>query len=406
MIDFWLNFCVFPTDMQQYPQRITTNSWHIAHNHPSSTCVGFSGTNDNHRILPLQVKQYFPDDIIQNKEDELLRVLFATNGKMLNVIINNTKKCIGCENIDLEKLIDVAINEECSAVIDCGAALAGKRNFDVACKICERMNSHLFKGVAFYNDGWKIREINGMIKPKHQSPIKDEHLFVIFDEPHCRGSDFKLPSTATAALTIGPGMTKDKLMQGAGRMRQLERGQKLVFLCGDDVGEKLRSIHMSKSHSVESDDWTSSGWNANDALLWVMSNTINLNKNSLVTWCAQGMFYLASEVRVENSIENERLTLEDLYDNIATTISFEKAATILQENAIGDSTLCERNKVFSRDIVERLTILGKDYLHLSHSACDEECERELELQEEEEEEKEVSIILNVALRNYLSSNHR
>lgn len=53
-IDFFLNFCVFPRDTRQFPQRLTANSWHIAENREGAV-VGFSGTKDTHRLLPLQV---------------------------------------------------------------------------------------------------------------------------------------------------------------------------------------------------------------------------------------------------------------------------------------------------------------------------------------------------------------
>ena len=38
----------------------------------------------------------------------------------------------------------------------------------------------------------------------------------------------KLQPRARAAITVGPGCCKDKLMQAAGRMRQLDRGQGAV----------------------------------------------------------------------------------------------------------------------------------------------------------------------------------
>jgi hypothetical protein len=77
-IDFWLAFCVFPTETQQYPQRLLANAWHLADN-PGGRVVGFSGTNDNHRLLPLQVKQHL----------EVEATLRATNGKMLDVMLAN-----------------------------------------------------------------------------------------------------------------------------------------------------------------------------------------------------------------------------------------------------------------------------------------------------------------------------
>ena len=80
MIDFFLNYCVFPSDTKQFPKRMTANSWHVAEN-PRGTVVGFSGTNDNHRLLPLQVRQAEPDE----------PSLQGTNGKMLSLVLTHTK---------------------------------------------------------------------------------------------------------------------------------------------------------------------------------------------------------------------------------------------------------------------------------------------------------------------------
>lgn len=46
---------------------------------PSLQVVGFSGTNDNHRLLPLQVRQHL----------EVEQSLKATNGKMLALLLEN-----------------------------------------------------------------------------------------------------------------------------------------------------------------------------------------------------------------------------------------------------------------------------------------------------------------------------
>ena len=81
MIDFWLNYCVFPRDTKQFPQRMTANSWHVAENpRGGSAVVGFSGTNDNHRLLPLQVRQAELDE----------PSLRGTNGKMLSLVLLHT----------------------------------------------------------------------------------------------------------------------------------------------------------------------------------------------------------------------------------------------------------------------------------------------------------------------------
>ncbi len=71
-VQFWLHFCVFPEDTQQYPYRLVATSWNLVDT-STGRVVGFSGTNDNHRLLPPQVSQLEPDE----------HELRATNGMML-----------------------------------------------------------------------------------------------------------------------------------------------------------------------------------------------------------------------------------------------------------------------------------------------------------------------------------
>ena len=57
-INFWLSYCVLGTETKQYPQRLSASAWHVADN-TRGQVVGFSGTNDNHRLLPLQVGRHY-----------------------------------------------------------------------------------------------------------------------------------------------------------------------------------------------------------------------------------------------------------------------------------------------------------------------------------------------------------
>jgi hypothetical protein len=75
-IDFWLTHCVLPRDSRQCASRLTATAWHLADN-AAGAVVGFSGTNDHHRLLPLQVQQEKP-------QDEQLQ---GTNGKMLQLLL-------------------------------------------------------------------------------------------------------------------------------------------------------------------------------------------------------------------------------------------------------------------------------------------------------------------------------
>eukprot|EP00882_Tetradesmus_deserticola_P025076 GHRQ01027510.1.p1 GENE.GHRQ01027510.1~~GHRQ01027510.1.p1 ORF type:complete len:136 (+),score=59.90 GHRQ01027510.1:286-693(+) len=75
-INFWLTHCVLPSESRQYAYRLTATAWHLAEN-AAGAVVGFSGTNDHHRLLPLQVQQAEP-------QDEQLQ---GTNGKMLLLLL-------------------------------------------------------------------------------------------------------------------------------------------------------------------------------------------------------------------------------------------------------------------------------------------------------------------------------
>jgi len=388
-INFWLNNCVFPVEMQQYPQRLSSNAWHLAFNRDSCV-VGFSGTNDNHRLLPLQVRQYFAED----GDSSDLKGLFATNGKMLDVIVENTLECLAMnEGLRYQSIIDIIrcrSSEEIRALIDCGAVLAGISNYQAATEILTILPRKEFQGVVFYDDTdsshgiWKILERNGRLLPKNQSPIREQACFALFDEPRCRGSDLKLPSNAIALLTLGPKMSKDKLMQAAGRMRQLGRNQKISLIGGKDIFGKLEQL--SGGNKVT----------ASTVLRWVTRNSVEANAESLLSWTYQGILFASTLGRPESSVEDELLTLKQFYGNAVKNINVAEAAKIVKTNLInrvcgqGKNCLSEYSQRYVENIMEKVSNYGVEFYSKSHGT-DEECERELELEQEEEEEIEVEV---------------
>jgi hypothetical protein len=67
--------------------------------------------------------------------------------------------------------------------------------------------------------------------PLVASPFAEnfERCLVYIDESHCRGTDLKLHPSARAALTLGPHLTKDSLVQAAMRLRLLGQTQSVTF---------------------------------------------------------------------------------------------------------------------------------------------------------------------------------
>lgn len=112
--------------------------------------------------------------------------------------------------------------------------------------------------------GWYFMDMNGVIIPKERCPTAEADAFVLFDEAHCRGSDMKLHPDACAVLTLGPRMGREKLVQAAARLRQLERQQRLILLGTDEICQSIRDtcklVYSDVIHT-------------HHVIEWVLSNT-------------------------------------------------------------------------------------------------------------------------------------
>lgn len=92
----------------------------------------------------------------------------------------------------------------------------------------------------------------------------------------------KLAPDATAALTLGPQMGLNKLMQAALRMRQLAKGQRVVLVATPEVA-RLVAEHCDLEGTAE--------LAARHVLQWALHNTAEHNQNVrmlLVTVLAGG----------------------------------------------------------------------------------------------------------------------
>ena len=384
-INFWLESVVLPVETMQFPSRLEATSWDIATN-SSKQVAGFSGTNDSKILLP--------SSLSWTDSNEL--ELKATDGKMLHLISNYSSfyafpKELNVSNktnnnlLQWMKILDtvVDLSKNCgtflAALIDSGALMAGPSNKDVAIYLAERLDPDIFQGVVYFDlNQWWVRDGLGREWPKHASPIHEQDSFVYFDESRCRGTDMKLKLNAEAVLTLGPKMCKDKLMQAAGRMRQLESGQKLLIIAPDDVISKIRLIN----NSVEI--------KPGHILRWVLSNTVANASDWLLEWAVQGANHLIKESDSNLALLPDMLDLKQMYgqtfseqavpdvwDNLRRSILSRKKGKHLKSIATNVlSHIDGRIKIYSTDI------------KIKYSSLDDECERQLEKEVELEEEVE------------------
>ena len=390
-INYWLESVVLPVETMQFPSRLEATSWDIATN-SSKKVAGFSGTNDSKMLLPTSLSWTDSNEI----------ELKATDGKMIHLIskyssfyvlpkkldvLNQTKRNFMQWMETLDTVID--LSKTCgtflAALIDSGALMAGTSNKNVAIYLAERLDPDIFQGVVYFDlNEWWVRDGLGREWHKHASPIHEQDAFVYFDESRCRGTDMKLKINAEAVLTLGPDMCKDKLMQAAGRMRQLESGQKLLIIAPDDVITKIRSVN-NLSNSVEIKPY--------NVLKWVLSNTVANASDWMLEWGVQGAQYL-------NKLDNSDLALLPDISDLQQMYGHK-----FSKQAIPDIWKNLRGSILSRKNGKRPTTIGAEILSriderlkkysaditIKYSSLEDECERQLEKEVELEEivEREV-----------------
>ncbi|OWZ16492.1 hypothetical protein PHMEG_0009705 [Phytophthora megakarya] len=374
-INFYLNTSVFPKDTQQYPQRLSRTAWNLA---AGDNNIGFSGTNDNHRLLPLSVTQREPNE----------PSLLGTNGKMIHKILQVThdyeviNPLLRSSSIPWQSVLQFALEKNAQALIDTGALLAGVSNSDAADFLLQQPGFG-FSGVTYYEsceelNCWMIAEKTRRIKvPLKKASMLEKETFVIFDEARSRGSDMKLLPNAAAVLTLGPKLTKDKLMQGAGRMRQLGCNQTLWITSFDEVAQNILQTSGKRDLARVS---------AVDVLDWVMDNTKTEAIRGLLEWARNGIHFRKTQLNGDSELIDENWTLETLYQD---QVHADKIAQVIKSKALFHfknspddlvGKICRRGFVYGLDDEVCVT---------SHT---DECERELQVEEEVQQEREVEVL--------------
>jgi hypothetical protein len=313
-----------------------------------------------------------------------------------------------------QEVVRLSLRLGCSALIDCGALTVGATNGKIALFLCRQQDFFSrFRGVIFFDTGlgcWAILDEHGQIQPKHLSPIDTRECFAFFDEsrhvlnllqlqccaksPHAvcgrsRGSDIKLPQNAVGLVTVGPKMSKAKLMQAIGRLRLLHMGQTFMFVGTGEVSAKMAQIkHAQLNLSFDEMDLSSA-----DLLRWVVYNDIQSDRDALVQWARQGATFATSRTPGA-AILDEVLDLESMY---ASSLLPQKASEIigadirrLKRRLEVLGIVDDRCELLLAGICGRGDALGCDFEVVS-STYEEEHERELEKEQELMEETEVQV---------------
>jgi hypothetical protein len=211
VVDFYLSKVVFPRDARQFPWKLPTSPWDLVEDKKNVT-TGFSGTNDSCHLLPTSISQ------------KDLHFALGTSALVLQHLLqseNDHYECIQGDNGEPEfttALLDRLLEQEpeIRVLLDVGAQILELKNEELARRWLSLRPD--VSAAIYFNDSDHLTVItpDGRIEPFISSPFNRqlEKCVVYLDDAHTRGTDLLLPHEIRAAVTLGPKVTKDKLVQG------------------------------------------------------------------------------------------------------------------------------------------------------------------------------------------------
>lgn len=218
VIDFYMSQLVFPKEMKEFPEKLSSSGWDIARAkvHP---ITGFSGTNDSRYVLPLSIKQCdLPSQSHTNAT--VLRCLLRPENSFKHAVQKS-----GSDRLDEELLLQMVteMTPPVRVILDVGAQVLEWKNEEIVRRWLLRIPESEAQAAVFFNDrnDLSVLSRDGTIESFIVSPFATQmdQCFVYLDEAHTRGTDLKLPSNYRAAVTLGPDLTKDRLVQGMAPIR-------------------------------------------------------------------------------------------------------------------------------------------------------------------------------------------
>ncbi|KAJ7623634.1 hypothetical protein FB45DRAFT_1089387 [Roridomyces roridus] len=311
VIDFYLSEVVFPKEAREFPHKLSTNAWDLAR-HKARLTTGFSGTNDNRYLLPLSI-----DQLDQDAQRH-------TNAQVLEYILQPENREVLCTDTDdamglLRRLVQQT--PSVMVLLDVGAQVLELQNEEVAREWLKLDTRPNVEAAVYFNpadDEILVLTRDGRIEPFAGSLYKTQldKTLVYLDEAHTRGTDFKFPAGSRAVVTLGPKLTKDKLVQGCMRMRKLGSDHSVLFFASTEIWQKITDVCHARP-TVDS----------SHVLLWTMHETCTQISESGPLWANQGINFDARRTACEEYgagrlsdtdlrvilKEKESRTLEELY---------------------------------------------------------------------------------------------
>ena len=184
------------------------------------------------------------------------------------------------------EILDRIVESNACVLLDVGALMVDMGNRDVATKwLAKLINRHEIEAAIYFDDDNQIMAIDrsGRSGPLHLSPFHQQmsRCVVYLDDVHTRGTDLKIPRGSHACVTLGKGITKDRLVQACMRMRMLGEGHSVSFWASQEVHSSIESTLPSSVKPT-----------SKDVLRWVIRNTVTEIEHGFRHWGSQGIAHV------------------------------------------------------------------------------------------------------------------
>lgn len=214
IIDFYLSHVVFPRETKEFPCKLSTSAWDIPTRRNQPPTTGFSGTNDNRSLLPRSMPQRDLSHLRHTNAMVLNHLLREENRQCVLAQASTGRQLVTDELIALVNRRDPPIR----VIIDVGAQILERSNHSVAESWLATLPRERADAVVFFDDNGEamVADREGYTERLLASTFRRQmgRCLVFLDQHHARGVDLKLPLNYRAANTLGPRLTKDRLVQG------------------------------------------------------------------------------------------------------------------------------------------------------------------------------------------------
>ncbi|KAF8557885.1 hypothetical protein OG21DRAFT_1504871 [Imleria badia] len=370
-IDFYLSRVVFPKEAKEFPYKLSASSWDLGERR-ERLITGFSGTNDGRWLLPMSITQRDLDHQ-QGTNAKVLAYLLQPENNFYIVTQENGERQT---TLDFLRLVTMQ-QPKIRVLLDVGAQILDLSNRQVAEAWLGVVRDTA--GAIYFNENDELMVLagSGITQPILSSPLCQQldRCVVYLDHVHTRGTDIRFPIGSRAAITLGPKVTKDALVQGCMRMRKLGHGHSVMFFAPPEVDRSIRAVTSRTDATIQV--------TTVDVLCWAIRETWTDIQQRAPYWAQQGMQH-KSRYNAWSQFCNNELAPEQLSD--AWLQPEQKSLADLYAPHESKNTHTDIS-VLAPEIRQRCKDLG--ILSLPSAQMEEEQEREVNREREREREVEL-----------------